>query len=165
MQTTTEEKTAMPGVDAESTHGEAFTYSRAVEKRVLRKLDLHLGPLFGFLYFISYLDRSNIGNAGVAGMTADLGITSAQFSTAASIFYATYVSFEIPVTMAMKRLHPHRYIAVMVLAWSAITVSTAFVKSYGSLLAVRLILGACESGFFPCMSLYISMAYKREEQV
>lgn len=33
------------------------------EKRLLRKLDLHLIPLFCAFYFVDFLDRSNIGNA------------------------------------------------------------------------------------------------------
>ncbi|KAJ0380334.1 hypothetical protein COL26b_001450 [Colletotrichum chrysophilum] len=60
-----------------------------LEKQVLRKLDLRLAPLFATLYFVAYLDRSNIGNAAVAGLTEDLGLSGSQFSTAVSIFFAT----------------------------------------------------------------------------
>ncbi|KAI8262816.1 hypothetical protein K4K58_000390 [Colletotrichum sp. SAR11_239] len=60
-----------------------------LEKQVLRKLDLRLAPLFATLYFVAYLDRSNIGNAAVAGLTEDLGLSGSQFSTAVSVFFAT----------------------------------------------------------------------------
>lgn len=33
----------------------------AIEKRVRRKLDLHLVPLLSALYLLAFLDRSNIG--------------------------------------------------------------------------------------------------------
>ncbi|KAI8195418.1 hypothetical protein KHU50_010922 [Colletotrichum sp. SAR 10_65] len=62
-----------------------------LEKQVLRKLDLRLAPLFATLYFVAYLDRSNIGNAAVAGLTEDLGLSGSQFSTAVSVFFATQV--------------------------------------------------------------------------
>jgi len=39
-----------------------------LQKRILRKLDTRLAPLFCALYFLSYLDRSNIGNAAIAGL-------------------------------------------------------------------------------------------------
>ena len=135
------------------------------ERRVLRKLDFRLAPLFAVLYFVAYLDRSNIGNAAIAGLTEELGLSGSQYSTAVSVFFATYVAFEIPVVLAMKKLKPHRAISMMCLGWSIVTIGTAFVKKFGDLVAVRLLLGLCEAGFFPCLSLYITMVYKREEQV
>jgi hypothetical protein len=36
---------------------------RKEEKRVVRKMDMHLIPLVMMLYLFSYLDRINIGNA------------------------------------------------------------------------------------------------------
>ncbi|CAG9953484.1 unnamed protein product [Clonostachys rosea f. rosea IK726] len=102
--------------------------------------------MFAVLYFVAYLDRSNIGNAAIVGLTEDLHLTGSQFSTAASVF-----SRPIAITM-------------MVIGWSTITIGTAFVKNYGQLVAIRLLLGFCEAGFFPTLSLYITMVYKREEQ-
>ncbi|KAI1365458.1 high-affinity nicotinic acid transporter [Xylaria arbuscula] len=135
-----------------------------IHKRVLRKLDIRLGPLFCILYFLSYLDRSNIGNAAVAGLNTQLGLTGAQYSTAVSLFFATYVIFMLPFVLLLKKLKVHRFIAITAGAWAIVTIGTAFVRSYGSLITVRLILGFCESGFFPCISLYITMVYNREEQ-
>lgn len=138
---------------------------RQLEKQVVHKLDRRLAPMFAVLYFIAYLDRSNIGNAAIVGLTDDLRLSGSQFSTAVSVFFATYVAFEMAVVLAMKKLTPRRAISFMVFGWSAITVGTAFVNDFGELVAVRLLLGLCEAGFFPCLSLYITMVYKREEQV
>jgi hypothetical protein len=38
-------------------HGETFDRNR--EKKLLRKLDLHLLPVLTLLYLLSFLDRSN----------------------------------------------------------------------------------------------------------
>ncbi|KAF4122714.1 transporter [Geosmithia morbida] len=135
-----------------------------LERKLLRHLDLRLAPLFATLYFLAYLDRSNIGNAAVAGLVEDLGISGSQFSTAVSVFFATYVTFEIPAVLVMRKVKPHRLLSAMVLGWSIVTIGTAFVKNFRDLIAVRLLLGLCEAGFFPCLSLYITMVYKREEQ-
>lgn len=137
----------------------------ARDRRVLRKLDLHLAPLFIVLYFVAYLDRSNIGNAAVVGLNEDLGLSDSQYSTAVSVFFATYVAFEIPVVLGMKKLQPQRAISLMCLGWATVTIGSAFVRNFGQLVAVRLLLGLCEAGFFPCLSLYVTMVYKREEQV
>ena len=155
-----------PEAEASSANGEAIhAVSPSLEKRVLRKLDLRLAPMFAVLYFVSYLDRSNIGNAAVAGLKDDLRLSNSQFSTAVSVFFATYVAFEIPTVLAMKKLRPHRAISFAVVGWGALTIGTAFTKHFGELVAVRLLLGVFESGFFPCLSLYITMVYRREEQV
>lgn len=36
----------------------------------------------GALYLLAFLDRANIGNANVAGLSEDLGLTGNQFGTA-----------------------------------------------------------------------------------
>lgn len=38
------------------------------EAKLIRKLDWHLMPTLFILYMLSVLDRSNIGNARIAGM-------------------------------------------------------------------------------------------------
>ncbi len=42
------------------------------EAALLRKLDIHIIPVLFIIYFLCYLDRSNIGNAKIQGMTQDL---------------------------------------------------------------------------------------------
>ncbi|KAJ2843411.1 hypothetical protein IWW36_005573, partial [Coemansia brasiliensis] len=49
-------------------------------KSYLRKVDLHLLPLSFALYFLSVIDRNNIGNAKVAGMDTHLGLHGNQFN-------------------------------------------------------------------------------------
>jgi len=51
-----------------------------VEKRVRRKLDMHLIPLLSALYLLAFLDRSNIGNARIAGLARDLRLTRMQYN-------------------------------------------------------------------------------------
>ena len=93
-----------------------------------------------------------------------LNLSGAQYSTAVSVFFATYVSAIFPLVLALRKIKTHRGITIMAAAWAIVTIGTAFVKSYGALLACRLILGLCEAGFFPCISLYITMVYNRKEQ-
>ncbi|CAK7242204.1 MAG: hypothetical protein STHCBS139747_003684 [Sporothrix thermara] len=134
------------------------------EKKLLRKLDLRLAPIFMMLYFLSYLNRSNIGNAAVAGMNTQLNLSASQYSAAVSVFYATYVGLIFPLVLALRKMQPHRAMTVMSFAWSVVTIGTAFIKTYHQLLACRLLLGVCEAGFFPCISLYMTMVYNRAEQ-
>lgn len=42
-------------------------FTRAQEKRIVRRIDLRLAVTLGVLYCISLLDRTNLGAASVAG--------------------------------------------------------------------------------------------------
>jgi len=48
---------------------------RKSEKALVRKLDRHLLPVLTLLYLLSFLDRSNVGNARLEGLTTDLKIS------------------------------------------------------------------------------------------
>jgi hypothetical protein len=57
------------------------------------KIDIRLAPMLAILYLISNLDRTNIGNANIEGLSEDLGLTGVQYNTALSILFVTYVGF------------------------------------------------------------------------
>src|SRR4051794_11151225 len=66
----------------------------AVEKRVIRKLDRTVVPLVMALYLLAFLDRSNIGNARIAGMEEDLNLTGDRYDWLLTIFYISYITFQ-----------------------------------------------------------------------
>lgn len=76
----------------------------------------------------------------------------------------TYITFEIPASLILKKARPSRLIPFFILTWSATVIGSAFVNNYATLIATRLLLGVFESGLFPCLTLYLSTFYKREEQ-
>ncbi|RVX74085.1 hypothetical protein B0A52_01917 [Exophiala mesophila] len=47
-------------------------FSKEDEKKILRRIDWRLLPITGAIYCVSLVDRSNLGNAAIAGMTRDL---------------------------------------------------------------------------------------------
>ncbi|KIW42415.1 uncharacterized protein PV06_05970 [Exophiala oligosperma] len=134
------------------------------EKILLAKLDLFFTPVIMLVYLSCFLDRSNIGNVKVAGMPEDIGATDQQFSTAVSIFYATYVTFETPFAILLKKLTPRLLLTSLCVVWSLTTIFSGFIHNVGGLYTSRLILGACEAGLFPSLTLYLTMVYRREEQ-
>lgn len=70
-------------------------YSRISESKILRKLDLHLLPGVCILYLLSFLDRSNVGNARLEGLTKDLDITPNEYLTGLTLFFVGYIMFEV----------------------------------------------------------------------
>lgn len=77
-------------------------------------------------------------------MPADIHATADQFSTAVSIFYATYVVSETPWAVLLKKLTPRLLLSSLAVVWSLTTIFSGFIQNIGGLYATRLILGACE---------------------
>ncbi|KZP18813.1 MFS general substrate transporter [Athelia psychrophila] len=136
----------------------------AERNRILRKLDWHLMPVVSILYFLSFLDRSNIGFAKVAGMAKDLDLTGYKYNTAAAVFHILYCLAEVPSNIALKFYRPSRWIPTIMLAWGLITTLMCLVNTYKGLLVARIFLGLAEAGLVPGVTYYISLWYPRAEQ-
>ena len=58
---------------------------------MIRKLDWRLLPLVFILYSLSVLDRSNLGNARLAGMENDIDLRGHRYNLLGTIFYIAYI--------------------------------------------------------------------------
>ncbi|KAF9317764.1 hypothetical protein BG003_000372 [Podila horticola] len=132
-------------------------------QQLRRKLDWHLIPLIAALYLCSFLDRVNIGNAKVAGLSHDIGLTPSEYNWSLSIFFIGYVLFEVPSNMCLKKFGPRVWITIIMLAWGAIMMAMAAVHNAAGLLAARFFLGVAECGLFPGSVYLLSLWYTRDE--
>ncbi|KFZ12754.1 hypothetical protein V501_04069 [Pseudogymnoascus sp. VKM F-4519 (FW-2642)] len=132
-------------------------------KKLLRKMDYHLIPIITLLYLFAYLDRGNIGNAKLAGLLEGAHINDAEYNICLTVFFVTYVIFEVPANMLLKKFKPSVWIPTIAVLWGIVMVCHGFVHSYAGLLACRLILGIPEAGIFPACSYYVTMWYPRAE--
>jgi MFS family permease len=69
--------------------------------------------------------------------------------------------FEVPSNMILRHFHPVRYIAGLTIIWGILATCCGLVQGFGSLVAVRLLLGLFESGLFPGLVMYVSLFYTR----
>lgn len=134
----------------------------AVEKRMLRKLDCRLPLLLGFLYLLASLDRSNIGNAKIAGMEDDLHLSSDAYSWLLTIFYISYTVFEF-LGIMWKLVPPHRWAAIAVFGWGVMAVCQAAAQNWQGMMALRFFLGFFEAAFGPGIPYLMSFFYRRNE--
>ncbi|KAI0079386.1 MFS general substrate transporter [Panus rudis PR-1116 ss-1] len=137
------------------------------ERKLMRKLDLALVPWLSFLYLLSFLDRTSIGNARLYGLEKDLHINGTQYNIALTIFFFSYSIFEVPSNVFLKRLRPSIWLSLLMLLWGVMMVSRqtvqGLVHNYGGLLGMRWMLGVFEAGLFPGVNYYLSCWYKRSE--
>ncbi|KAL6304999.1 major facilitator superfamily domain-containing protein [Sparassis latifolia] len=134
------------------------------ERKLVRKLDLRLLPVLTMLYLLSFLDRSNIGNAKLDGLTTDLKMKQSQYLNVLTMYFFGYVLFEIPSNIVLKRLTPRLWLPTLMVVWGIVSTLMGLVHNYSGLMAVRFFLGATEAGLFPGVVYYLSCWYKRKEQ-
>lgn len=136
----------------------------ALEKRTKRKIDLRILPMVVLIYILNYLDRNNIAAARLGGLEEDLGLVGSQYQTCISILFVGYILMQIPANMFLNRMgKPSLFISCIMTAWGIISTCTGAVQGYGGLMAVRVLLGFVEAGFFGSCLYYLSCWYTRKE--
>ncbi|KAL0574312.1 hypothetical protein V5O48_007650 [Marasmius crinis-equi] len=123
--------------------GDGCDIDPVAERRLLRKFDWYLLPLFTILYCTSFIDKTSIGNAKIAGLEKDLHMAGFDFNIALTVFYIFYLASEIPSNLALKHFGSMWYSA-MIIAFGAVSVGTAYVTSFAGLVVARAALGIAE---------------------
>lgn len=134
-----------------------------LEARVARKLQLRILPFVILLYFVSFLDRVNVGFAALSMNTA-IGLTPAKLGFGSGIFFIGYIAVQVPSNLIMMRVGARAWIARVVIAWGIVSVASAFVIGPNSFYAMRFLLGITEAGFFPGTLLYLSLWFPARQR-
>jgi len=139
---------------------------REQDKKLMHKVDRWLIPWMCLLYLLSFLDRTNIGNARVAGIEEDLGMEGHDYNNTLTIFVSQeqnrvevkmlttrqFISYALaePITnVILKRVTPRIFFTAIIVSWGIVMTLMGLVTSYGGLLAARFALGLAEAGLYP----------------
>ena len=126
-----------------------------LEKRTIAKVSRRLIPFLMVCYFVSFLDRVNLGFAGAA-ISKQFAFSATVFGLGAGIFFIGYFLFEVPSNIMLDKYGARRWIARIMLTWGIVSGATAFVQGEYSFYTIRFILGVAEAGFFPGIILYLT---------
>lgn len=153
------------GKPQDETQEEVLHIDSKIERRIVRKCDIHLLPwLFG-IWLFCFLDRASIGNAKIEGIGQDLGLTGNQLNVALSIFFVSYILVDVPSNWLVKKFRPGYYIPALCIGFGIVTTCLGFVKNYAGLLAGRFFLGIFEGGIIAGIVLFLSFFYTKSELV
>lgn len=133
------------------------------ERKLMMKIDMRLVPAICMLYLLAFLDRVNISNANVYGMSADIGLEGHQYNTCLTIFFVPYVLSEVPSNFFLKKLKPHVWLSICMTLFGCVSIAQGFVQNFGGLMTTRWFLGTFEAGMFPGCFYLLSMWYRRSE--
>src|SRR5438046_3667271 len=134
------------------------TASVQISAVTLRKVTWRLIPFLFVLYVIAWLDRVNVGFAGLE-MNTDLGFSSTVFGFGSGIFFLGYCLFEIPSNIILEKVGARLWISRIMVTWGLISASLMFVRTPAVFYLLRFLLGVAEAGFFPGVIYYLSLWY------
>ena len=104
-----------------------------------------------------------LGNARIAGLEEDLNLKGYDYNMVLSIFYISYIVFEIPSSVCCKWIGPGWFIPITSLLFGVASIATAFVHTRAAICGVRFLLGIFEAGMLPGIAYYLSRWYQRAE--
>ncbi|KAL3440556.1 cytochrome P450 [Aspergillus insuetus] len=105
------------------------------------------------------IDKTNVGYAATGSFIADVNLSANAVGNSLSLFPATYVPLQ-PISALLARRVGVRYcISALLVTWGSICMRHAAIKNDNAVIALRLLLGAAESGYMPASFYMMSGMY------
>ncbi|KAL0946223.1 hypothetical protein HGRIS_012482 [Hohenbuehelia grisea] len=151
--------------DAVQRDAELVVYSEEEEAVVRQKIDKVVLPLIVISYMCNQFDRTNIGNAHVIpSFNQNFGITTnKKWTMALGVFYIGYCILEIPANILQRRIGANKFFFLSMVFWGLASISFVYSKGYPAVIALRVLMGIGEAGYYAGMIYYLSFWYKRSE--
>jgi MFS family permease len=115
------------------------------------------------MYVLSYIDRTNIAMA-IPFLRDELGISASAIGFATGMFFWGYIILQIPVGRIAAVWSAKWAILGLLVLWSIVSLSTAFVRTETELVVNRFVLGIFEGGVLTSMIVLIRKWFARAER-
>ncbi|CAH0042238.1 unnamed protein product [Clonostachys rhizophaga] len=135
----------------------------AVARTLKRKADVILLPVLAIAYLLNSLDRSNVANANTAGLEVDQNLVGNQFNQVLTYYQVPFIVFGPLLTVVTKLIGAKYSISGMLFCFGIVSLATGWARTFGHLVACRVIVGIFESGFLASVFYYLSVWYTRSE--
>jgi MFS transporter, ACS family, D-galactonate transporter len=112
---------------------------------------------------INYMDRANLSIAAPI-VEKDLHISAIEMGLIFSAFSWTYAALQLPGGFVLERFGARLTFGVAMLFWSIVTLCISLATGFGSLLGLRLALGAAETPAFPANNSLVSRWFPTRER-
>jgi len=142
-----------------------------VADRARRRINRRVMPYLLLLYFVAFLDRTNLSVAALQ-MKTELGFSDAVVGAGAGIFFIGYFLLEIPGSLIVENWSARKWIARIMISWGIVAslmglIGTSLFNSISltnQFYWLRFTLGAAEAGFFPGIIVYLSHWFRAEDR-
>ncbi|KAL3442348.1 major facilitator superfamily domain-containing protein [Aspergillus insuetus] len=139
------------------------------DKRIMRKINYRFLWLISIMYLIKTIDYTNAASVKVLQVGEDrnvlteLNMTANEYNWVQSIYFISYIVFEVPSNLVLKRLTPRLWQSRIMLTWGIVLACHAAVQNKAGLYALRFLLGLCEAGMFPGIAAQLCGWYRSDE--
>lgn len=130
----------------------------------IKKATRRLMPMLIILYFVAFLDRTNVGFAEQA-LEIDRGITAGAYALGAGIFFIGYAIFEIPSNLLLDKFGARFWLARIAITWGIVATAFAWVSNDTSFVILRFLLGVTEAGLFPGVIMFLAQWFPNQRRV
>lgn len=125
---------------------------------VNRKMLLAITPMAFAISLSCTVSRANVGLAAM-DMSKDIGLSKSQIGMVSSLFFVTYMIFQVPSNMILTKVGGPIWIGVMVIGWGLTSALTAFARNVAHLYTLRLLLGVFQAAGMPGIQYYLSLFF------
>lgn len=145
------------------------------ERAARLKMDIQILPVCVLLYLLAYIDKSNISQAMLdgknlpngkvedPGILTSLNMTPHEFSIALTVLFPTYMAFQLPSNLIIRKIGPRIWIPTLALTWGVVETLQGLVTSKAGLYINRIFLGLAEAGLTPGITLLLTFFYVPKE--
>lgn len=138
------------------------TPENPVEKSLLLKMDWFILSYVTLIYWVNYLDRTNLANAYVSGMQEDLNMKGKNFNLINTCFNIGYIVALIPHNLIMLKIRPRYWLTFCSFSWGVLTLSMYKVTSYKQLCVIRFFVAVFEAVTFSGTHLILGSFYDED---
>jgi len=136
------------------------------ERKLIVKLDFFILTFCCLMYFLNYLDRTNLNNAYVSGMKEELAFKGNQLNQINTVFTVGYTIGQIPCNIALYYVKPRIFFPVCMVSvqgslilnratndsvqvvWAGLTMATAGAQHPRDIMAIRFFQAIFEASTF-----------------
>lgn len=135
------------------------------EAKLLFKIDCFVLSFCCLNYWVNYLDRTNVANAFVSGMSDDLGMVGNEYNIINTVFTIGYIIGMIPNNLILLKVPPRYWLSFCCFTWGCLTLAMFRVSSYKQICVIRFFQALFESSTFTGSHLLLGSWYNAEDKV
>ncbi|KAI2464152.1 MFS general substrate transporter [Annulohypoxylon bovei var. microspora] len=160
-------------VETQLSHAGSITTSESQElspqytdeefKRLRRKVDKYLLPLMWLCHGLQQVDKACVGTQATFGLREDTGLVGQQFAWLTTMFYITYLCFELPSVILLQRFPMGRILSLYIICWGIVVLCIGFAQNFTQLITLRALQGLFECSISPGFLLVVGTWYTTRE--
>ncbi|KAI4603060.1 hypothetical protein KJ359_005850 [Pestalotiopsis sp. 9143b] len=134
---------------------------RRLDKRVNFKLDIFVVTILALEFIFCGIDKTNIGFVATSSFIKDANLSPDDIPNSLSLFSATYVPLQPVMTILARRIGVKYFLTIQLIIWGGLCMCHAAIRGSGTLIALRVLIGAAEAGFTQIGMYYMTTLYPK----